>query len=380
MFEHLDDRKPPDPPALPAVQQRARGLRRRRYAAGAVTVAAAVAATAGGLAALADNDDLRVATDETTTSVAPATSSTTTTTVEAVTGRRVELTLVPESDTVVTGGTLRGLVVVESSLDEPIELADEKGCGADWEAVLARPGEGRWVFGGCEPPLVIEPGTQSWPFEVSASEPGEYELTLHFFDDWDLLDDWDLVLPDPVPIHVVAPEPVPTTPATTVPDTTTTAATPTTTTSTSVPAGVVHFTLVPDATSVTAGGEFRGVVTVGNRHPEAIEVATPGGCDPKWAVLLARADGTLVTFFQTNECRPPLVIPPGSQSWSFSRPATYGGCTNDAGSVSPDIPACPPGGGMPPVEPGEYDLVLVWGGDDPRLAPAVPVPVEVLAG
>ena len=94
---------------------------------------------------------------------------------------RIEL----DTDHVVAGGELHGVVVVENPGPTTVGLREDGGCGAMWQVVLAKPfGEVPADVGWdlpCRSTLQVPPGTTRWPFTVPASssdgalDPGVYE-------------------------------------------------------------------------------------------------------------------------------------------------------------------------------------------------------------
>ena len=123
--------------------------------------------------------------------------------------------------------------------------------------------------------------------------------------------------------------------------------------------------VVLSARTVAAGGSLTGRVIVTNRTGEPVEGV---GCRNIFQVAL-----------RSNEVKPEvawllcaetLSIPPGRSTYPVTVAASHLTCSS---TPSSEIPQCLPGGGLPPLPPGDYRAVLF---QNPELVPT-PDPVEV---
>jgi hypothetical protein len=154
------------PPDLATrAERRYRTRRARRYA---VAGGVALVVIAGAAAAVASTRD-----DSVEVVVAPT--STTIPGARHGVSARVDL----PSDTIVSGSTVEGTIVVENDTGKPISRADNNGCGQPWAVAL---GNDR-VHPNILFPLVCMPstetfpvGTSRWPFELQAVDQSPCSL------------------------------------------------------------------------------------------------------------------------------------------------------------------------------------------------------------
>lgn len=118
---------------------------------------------------------------------------------------------------------------------------------------------------------------------------------------------------------------------------------------------------------VEAGSELRGTVVVNNGTGEPIDITY---CSAPFAAGL-RNDGAETTLV-TNRCLNSGQIPPGFSTFPVEILTTYGACV-EGGSALPGQVACDPGGAIPPLPPGEYEVVLLNPGGLEADAPPVTI-------
>ncbi len=154
---------PTDLAARAERRYRARRARRHAIVAGVMLVAIAGAATAF---ATTRDDSPAVVVSPTSTTIPSARHGI---------SARVEL----PSDTIVSGSTVEGTIVVENNTRKPISRADKSGCGQQWAVAL---GNDRVhpdiIFAAvCTPSTEIFPvGTSRWPFELQAVDQSPCSL------------------------------------------------------------------------------------------------------------------------------------------------------------------------------------------------------------
>jgi hypothetical protein len=136
---------------------------------------------------------------------------------------------------------------------------------------------------------------------------------------------------------------------------------------------------LPDR-EVVSGSEVHATLVITNNTDQPVPLDTPGKCAGKWAILL-RSPTASQDKTWTMECGAPngTVLEPGANRFPFSIPTTYTTCSGDDSGATTGIVHClpGPGGGVPPLPPGDYEAVLAT--RDPGFLPsAPPVPVRIV--
>jgi len=128
---------------------------------------------------------------------------------------------------------------------------------------------------------------------------------------------------------------------------------------------------LPGSTFV-AGTDVHGTLVIDNNTDHPITLERPGQCHIKWAVGLSN-DGMPPHIAFTQECSSArTVLAPGTNRFPITVSTTNSGCSGSTGSLPKGFVHCLPGGGVPPLEPGNYEAMLVSSTPgQPPSAPAV---------
>jgi hypothetical protein len=133
---------------------------------------------------------------------------------------------------------------------------------------------------------------------------------------------------------------------------------------------VVHLDLPSD--TMTAGGSMSGTITIDNNTGTPVEV----GCR-FFGVDLGNDKIKSEPVWPAVACVSDTKIPTGRSTFPVTVPATYSGCDPNDDWGANRLPRCPPGGGMPPLPPGEYRATFIqrdthFPAPPPRLIHVVP--------
>ncbi len=123
--------------------------------------------------------------------------------------------------------------------------------------------------------------------------------------------------------------------------------------SASAEALTAHLAGFPKA--IAAGASAQGTLVIVNQSGSEQQLQVPPNCAPNWAIGL-RNDRVDAVPVPVASCDPnPLVLAPGETRLPASITARYATCGGSGGAT----PACEPGGGMPPLPAGEYEIVVI---------------------
>jgi hypothetical protein len=108
---------------------------------------------------------------------------------------------------------------------------------------------------------------------------------------------------------------------------------------------------------VVTGSEVHGTLVVVNNTARQVTLEGPGECHGKWAVTLTNTSVQPDVAF-TQECGSErMVLAPGANRFPFTLSTSYHACSNSSNPA--EMVRCLPGGGIPPLPPGNYQAVLV---------------------
>jgi hypothetical protein len=127
-------------------------------------------------------------------------------------------------------------------------------------------------------------------------------------------------------------------------------------------------------TAFVAGTDVHGSLVIDNETGKTMTLEPVGACHYKWAVSLTNAETPLSVVF-TRECGSHrTVLQPGENRFPVTVPTTYTVCTGAGGVGGAGEVHCLPDGSIPPLPPGDYQVVL---STDPQ--GILPTPAAVTA-
>jgi hypothetical protein len=126
--------------------------------------------------------------------------------------------------------------------------------------------------------------------------------------------------------------------------------------------------IVLPSRTMTAGSAIKGRLVVTNNTGRAIHAL---GCGTLFQVALT--SNTYHPDVAWPLCLQHLTIPAGVTSYRITVNATYLSCGQSQSAST--TPACPPGGGMPPLPAGKYRAKLFQSRHVVQAPPGVPVRV-----